>query len=173
MADIKVKYPATDTTALTISLASLANDSTNKLAGRQSTVVDNTSNLDLDHLLSGLIKMGTSPTAGNTVEVWAFAHHKIVTGTYTYPDTLGASDAAVTLTSTNVKNVALRLVAVFTVDATTGRNFYIAPTSIAQLFGGSLPQKWGIFVVNASGVALDSTGGNHEFHYQRIQGQTV
>lgn len=174
MADIKTKYPATDTVALVITLASLANDSTNKLAGQQSDIVDNTTNVDLDHLLTGNIRMGTSPTSGNVIEVWAFAATKVVSGTSTYPDTLtGAGTAAKTLTSANVKNAALRPVAAFTVDATTGRDFPIAPVSIAQLFGGSLPSKWGVFVINASGVALDSTSGNHWLHYHRIQGQTV
>jgi hypothetical protein len=174
MADIKSKYPSTDTVAVTITLASLSNDSTNKLAGQQSDINDNTTNVDLDHLLTGNIRMGTTPTSGNTVEVWAFAATKVVSGTSTYPDTLtGAGTAAKTLTSANVKNAALRLVTSFTVDATTGRDFPFAPVSIAQLFGGSLPTKWGVFVINASGVALDSTAGNHWVHYYRIQAQTV
>ena len=174
MANIKTLYPSTDTTALTITLASLANDSTNKLAGQQSDIIDNTTNVDLDHLLTGNIRAGTTPTAGNTIEVWAYAATKVVSGTSTYPDTLtGAGTAAKTLTSSNVKNAALRLVATITVDATTGRDYPIAPVSIAQLFGGSLPPKWGVFVINASAVALDSTAGNHWMHYYRIQAQTV
>lgn len=175
MADIKLKYPATnaDTSALTISLASLANDSTNKLAGRQSTVVDNTTNVDLDHLLGGKLRVGTTPTSGNTIELWAFAPWKGSSGTFSYPDTLSTTDAAVTLTSANVKNSALKLIATIVVDATTGRDYFLAPTSIAQLFGGQLPPKWGLFVINATGVALDATAGNFDLQYHRIQQQTV
>ena len=87
MADIKTKYPASsaDTSAITHALASLADDNTNKLAGAQTDVVNNTSNLDLDHIVSGVIKAGTSPTSGRTIEVWAFAPYKIASGTATYP----------------------------------------------------------------------------------------
>lgn len=173
MANIKTLYPATDTVALTITLGGLANDSTNKLAGRQSTVVDNTTNVDLDHLVTAKITAGTTPTSGNTIEVWAFASWKIASGSSSYPDGLGATDAAVTLTSSNTKNSELKLVGVITVDATTGRIYYLAPVSIAQLFGGSLPSKWGIFLINASGVALDATNSNHEIHYFRVQAQSV
>ena len=57
--DIKTKYPASsaDTTALTITLASLATSST-LVAGRESTAVDNSSNVDEDHLVSGQITVG-------------------------------------------------------------------------------------------------------------------
>lgn len=170
-ADIKTKYPSTSSVALTLGLGSLASD-TNLLAGRQSTAVDNTTNLDLDHVISGFITTGTSPTVSTTIEVWAYASYKTAAGTPSYPDVLTGSDANKTITSTNVKNSMLRLVAAITVDATTSRAYYIAPTSIAQLFG-AMPKFWGLFVVHNTAVALNSTAGNHVFEYERIQAQTV
>lgn len=168
---IKTSYPATSSVALTFGVASLASD-TNLLAGRQSTAVDNTTNVDLDHMVSGTIMTGTTPTVSTTIEVWAYASYKTVTGTPTYPDVLTGSDANKTITSTNVKNGMLRLVAAITVDATTNRAYYIAPVSIAQLFG-AMPKFWGLFVVQNTGAALNSTAGNHDFEYERIQAQTV
>jgi hypothetical protein len=173
MSDIKIKYPATSSVALTIGLASLADDNTNKIAGRESTAVDNTTNLDLDHLLSGLITVGTSPTADRQIEIWAYAARSISAGTPTYPDVLDGTDSAETMTSRNVLLSALRLVASITVDSTSNRGYDFAPVSIAQLFGGALPPFWGLFVVNCTGVALHATAGNHVIHYERIQGQTV
>jgi hypothetical protein len=172
-ADIKQKYPASsnNTVALTITLASLATSSA-LLAGRQSTVVDNTSNLDLDHLVGGKVRLGTSPTVSTLIEAWAFAAYKIASGTPSYPDTLGASDAAVTITSANVKYGLLVPLWSQIVDNTTGRDYFMPPTSIAQAFG-ELPPYWGIWVTHSTVAALDSTGGNHEFHYHRIQKQTV
>jgi hypothetical protein len=73
MSTIKTLYPATSSVALALSLASLADDNTNGIAGRASTAVDNTTNVDLDHLVSGFVKLGTSPTAGRVIEVWAYA----------------------------------------------------------------------------------------------------
>jgi len=176
MADIKVKYPQTnaDTVAITHALASLADDNTNKLAGAQTDIIDNTTNLDLDHILTGVIKLGTSPTAGRTIEIWAFAPRKIASGSATYPDVLtGAGAATKTLTSANVKAGMLIPVMTLTTDGTTGRNMELRPISIASLFGGNLPPKYGLFVLNCTGVALDSTSSNHELSYYRVQGQTV
>lgn len=137
------------------SLASLANDSTNLLAGASSAVVDNTSNLSVDELVTGVIKMGTSPTAGNTIEVRAWS---ILDDTPTYPDTITGSDAAITLTSANTKNAgAIKLGAIIPVDATTSR-LYAFSFSLAQLFGGFVPKKWGIWIVNGSGATLASSG---------------
>ena len=61
MATVKTLYPSTSSVDLTITLASLASGSAGVYTtGRGSTAVDNTTNLDLDHLLSGKITLGTS-----------------------------------------------------------------------------------------------------------------
>ena len=173
MADYKVKYPSTSTVALTISLASLADDNTNGLAGRESIAVDNTSNLDLDHLLTGKIRTGTSPTANRTIEIWAYAPISMSSGTPTYPDVFDGTDSAETATSRNVLTSALAWVASITTDSTSNRDYFLRPISIANLFGGQLPPYWGIFVINRTGVALNSTGSNHSLEYHRIQAQSA
>lgn len=169
-ADIKSKYPATSTVAITCTTASLASD-TNLLAGRASTAVDNTTNVDLDHLISGAIRTGTTPTVSTTIEVWAYSYLSITTGTPTYADAITGTDANKTMTSTNVKNAALRLIAAMTIDNTTGRDYPIPPTSIAALFGGALPPFWGVFVVHNTAVALNAT--QVALQYERVQAQTV
>lgn len=173
MSDIKTKYPqsSADTVAVTISLASLNSD-TSLVAGRASTAIDNTSNLDLDHLVASKIRTGTSPTASRVIEVWAYAPIKIASATPTYPDSITGSDAAKTMTSANVKAAALALLWTAITDSTSDRDYFMPPRSIREAFG-NMPAFWGLFVVHSSGVALNSTSGNHEFTYQRIQGQVV
>lgn len=171
MADFKLKYPSGDTVAMTCAIAGLA--SSTSWAGRASTAVSNTSNLDLDHLVSGLITLGTSPTASKTVSVYAYAPIRIVSGTPTYPDGITGTDANKTMTSANVATAALVWLWSGTTDATTGRALYMPPRSVAMAFGGQLPPYWGIFVTHDSVAALDATAGNHYFHYQRVQGQSV
>lgn len=171
MATFKTYYPATDTVAVTCAIASLADDNTNMLAGRAGTVVDNTSNLDLDHILSGKITTGTSPTAGRLIELWVYSHIDITSGTPTYPDSITGSDANKSMTSRNVLISGLKLVCSILVDSTSNRTYPIPRTSIAQLFGGRMPSRWGPFVVQGTGVALHGTSGNHAFNYERIQGQ--
>jgi hypothetical protein len=171
MADFKTKYPATSSVALTLGVASLASD-TNLLAGRASTAVDNTSNLDLDHLVSGVVTTGTTPTVNTTIEVWAYASYKTASGTPTYPDTITGTDANKTLTNSGTKAAALRLVASIVVSATSNVAYPFAPVSIASLFG-AMPKFWGLFVVHNTGAALNSSAGNHDFQYERIQAQSV
>jgi len=174
MADIKIKYPATSSTDITITLASLASGASGVFTtGRASTAVDNTTNTDLDHLLSGVIKLGTSPTASRSVNVYAYANTSSASGTPTYPDSITGTDAGKTMTSANIQNSALKFVASITTDATTGLNCWFGPVSIASIFGGVLPKFYGIYVAHDSGVALDATGGNFKISYERIQSQTV
>ena len=174
MADIKVKYPSTSSVDLTITLASLASGASGVFtAGQESTAEDNTTNLDLDHLLSGKITTGTTPTVSRSINVYAYANISSATGTPTYPDVLDGTDSAETFTSANVQNSAVRFAANIIVDATSNRAYYFGPVSIASLFGGSLPKFWGVFVAHDTAVALNATGGNHKLSYERIQGQTV
>lgn len=170
-ADFKTKYPSTSSVALTLGLASLASD-TNLLAGRESTAVDNASSvLDLDHILGGFVTTGTSPTVNTVIEVWAYCSYKTASGTPTYPDVFDGTDSAETITNAGVKGF-LRLVDSMVVTATSNIAYPIKPTSILQLFG-FMPKFWGIFVVHNTGVALNSTAGNHVFEYERIQAQSV
>jgi hypothetical protein len=140
--------------ALTVtSLGSLATDA-NLLAGWQSAVQDNTSNLYDDCLLTAVPKTGTSPTVSTTIEVWVYG---TLDDTPTYPDTITGSVGTATLTSANTKNAGLALAAVITVDATSNRSYSLRPTSVAQLFGGVMPKKWGVFIVHNTGAALNAT----------------
>lgn len=173
MADIKVKYPSTSSVSLTLTLASLAANSAGVFtAGRESTAVDNTTNLDLDHLVSGKITTGTSPTVSRFINVYAYAPISVASGTPTYPDVLDGTDSDETITSTNVMNNSVRLVASIAIDNTSNRTYYFGPVSIATLFG-EMPPFWGIFVAHDTAVALNATGGNHDISYFRVQAQTV
>lgn len=173
MADFKTKYPSTSSTALTITLASLASSST-RLVGRESTAVDNTTNLDLDHLLAGKIRSGAvALTANKAIEVWVYAPVSMSAGTPTYPDVFDGTDSDETIVNDGQKASALRLAATIYPSTATGVDYFIGPVSIASLFGGVMPPFWGVFVTHDTGQNLDSTGGNHYLHYYRIQNQTV
>lgn len=172
MPDFKIKYPSASTVAITCDLGvgPLASD-TNLLAGRASTAVDNTTNQDLDHLVSGVIREGTTPTVDRTIEIWVYSYQSIASGTPTYPDSITGTDANKTMTSRNVMYSTLVLLHAITIDATTGRDYPIAPKSIAALFGGVLPPFWGLFIVHNSAVALNAT--QVALQYERVQNQSV
>lgn len=165
MATFNLAYGSTtDSTALTLTLASLATSST-LVTGRASTAVVNTSDLFLDALISGQITVGTTPTANTQIQIWAYAPLKIVTSTVTYPDSITGTDAAKTMTSVAIKN-RLKLVDVIAVASTTSnRAFHFGPASLAHVFNGVLPTHWGVFVTHNTGVNLNATAGNHWIHY--------
>lgn len=171
MATATLNYSSTtDSTALTITLASLATSST-LVTGRASTVVDNTSDKYVDALVSGQITLGTSPTASKEIRVYAFAPLKVASGTFSYPTATGTaltgSDEAATFEAEQLAQ--LKLAAAVATVGTTDRIYSFEPFSIAQLFGGVMPLKWGLFVTHSTGVNLNSTAGNHYFHYTGIK----
>jgi hypothetical protein len=169
---IQLLYPATnaDTTAITLSANALATSSS-LLAGRESTAVDNRTNLDLDHLVSGKVKLGTTPTVSTFVELWAHAPISISSGTPTYGDSLTGADAAATITSSGVKSGLFRLLWSVLVEATTGRVYYMPPTSIRSAFG-EMPPFWGLVLTHSTAVNLDASAGA-SFQYHRIKTQGV
>ena len=161
MADIKVAYAAASD--LTITLASLASD-TNLLAGRESAVIDNTSTLALDYLVSGKVTAGTSPTASRSIEVWAVGSWD---GT-NWPDVFDGTESAETITSADIKASICRLVAAMATANTSDRVYHFGPVSLAAAFGGVLPPKVVLFVTHSTAVALNSTAGNHQIRIQPV-----
>ena len=159
MADVKSNYPAA--ADVTITLASLASD-TNLLAGRESTAVDNSSNLYLDYLISGKITAGTSPTTARSIQVWAVGSWD---GT-TWPDVFDGTDSAETITSANHKNSVCRFLAEMATDATSNQAYHFGPVSVASAFGGVMPKSFVVFVVHNTAVNLNSTAGNHQIRIQ-------
>ncbi len=161
MADLKLAYgTASD---LTITLASLASD-TNLLTGRESAVIDNTTNLYLDVLVSGKITAGTSPTASRSIEVWAVGSWD---GT-NWPDVFDGTESAETITSADIKASVCRFVAAMATANVSDRTYHFGPASLASAFGGTLPPKISLFVTHSTGVALNSTAANHQIRLQPV-----
>jgi hypothetical protein len=157
----------TGPTTITISPASLGTSST-FLAGRESDQVDNTSNLYLDALVQGQVTVGTTPTASTTINVYVWGSHTSAVSTNI--DVLDGADSAETITSAGVLTTMLHLAAVAVVDATTSdRVYYVKPFSVAELFGGAMPQFWGLFIAHNTGVALNGTGSNHVWKYTGVK----
>jgi hypothetical protein len=143
-------------------LASLATD-TNLLAGRESTAIANSTDLAVDALVGGKVTTGTSPTVSTQIEIWAYGSYD---GT-TYSGAATGSDANLTPVA-NTKSL-LKLLTIFAVTATSNVTYPWGPFSIAQAFGGTMPVKWGIYVVHNTGANLNATGGNHEVKYIPIK----
>jgi len=152
----KPLYVASASVSFSTNLNGLASSST-WTAGVQSDQVDNTTNLYDDVLLSGQIKVGTSPTAGTQINIYVVA---CMDAGSTYPDTItGAGTAAKTWTSQNVQNAGAKLLKSMLVDSTTGRIYYFSNESVAALFGGVVPQKFVVFIAHNTVAILDGSAG--------------
>ena len=151
MADQKIAYASS--ASATITLASLASDS-NLLAGRESAVVSNASSLYLDYLLSGVITTASSGlTDGKSINVYVYAQQ---TDSPTYPAGITGSDANLTLNSSNVRDAGLILAASVSTNDTASTAYSFSSVSVAACFGGSMPERFGVFVVHDTGAALAS-----------------
>lgn len=177
MATFKTSYGTTNQ-AITITLNSLASSAT---AGRQSTVIDNRTNLYLDALVQGKFQIATGGSAANdkalyiyvfgTADDTNFAAERSVAGTQA---TIGASDAAFSPADPTVAGTPLILAKVLAIPvAPTGTAgvYAISPFSVAACFGGVMPAQWGVVVRNYSGQALDSSGNS--MWYQGLYQQSV
>ncbi len=133
-------------TALTITLASLATSTVG--VGRQSTIVDNTTNLYMDILVYVKIELGTSPVGDKSVQVYIILDDNHATNHRS--DGAGASDAGLTILNATLIDVMRDLSSPSTGDILYGEFLVNRPGP-----------KWGIAITHDTGVNLDSTGSNH------------
>jgi hypothetical protein len=159
MADRKLAYGSA--TSITITLTSLGS------AGyRESTAVDNTSNLYLDAFVGGITQIG-AVTADGQIEIYAYGSWD---GT-SYTAGVTGSDATITWGTTGGVDgyndlIPLGTAAVDTSDDNDDVEW--GPFSIATAFGGRLPPKWGIVVKNSTGTAFHATGTNNAVKYRGV-----
>lgn len=152
-------------TTITAAIASLVSD-TNLLAGIESSVIDNTSDGFEDIIVSGKATTGTSPTASRQIEVWAVAWDS-----NGWPDVFDGTTSSETITSSDIKSVICKAVAIMPTSNTSDRTYSFTGVSLKTVFGGVLPSRVALFIVHNTGVALNATAGNHEFRYQGIYPQ--
>ena len=139
-------------------LASIATSAT-WAAGWVSGTIDNTTNLDLDIVVSGKITLGNSATAGE-IRVYAFA----MLDDSTWPDLLSAgtegTEGTATVTTTTIRDATMVLVAAFATRADPGTddNYSIPQTSLRGAFGGFLPPKCALYLSHSTGVNLAASG---------------
>lgn len=137
-----------NTAAITITTSGLAASAT---VGRQSTVIDNTSNLYVDALVTvTLATNATTPASTKSAYVYVFGSED---GTLFDSDDAqpGASDAAYTV------NAASNLKGPVVISMPTASKSYTKTFSVAAMFSGNMPRKWGIVVCNDTANVLATT----------------
>jgi len=132
-----------------------------------SAVIDNASNLYVDAIVGGFWTTGTTPTTNTQCLVYVWS---VRDDTPTYPDNslFDGTSKAVTITSAGAGRGYLKLGMAIDVDSNTTARPYEALFSVAQLFGGVMPLKWGLWITHNSGVNSNTTAGNHVWKYSGV-----
>lgn len=158
MAVTKVTYSAN--TAITFDISSLAT-SASFVAGRESTEIDNTTNLYMDALVTCNGVTGhasTAPTIGQEIRLYVWGADTSL-GT-TAIDVLDGTDSAETLGHVSVLNSLVLARSAAVTVATAGLVYYFMPFSVASCFGGVMPKYWGLFLShNHTGALAASQSG--------------
>jgi len=151
--------------ALTLDVSSLAT-SASGLAGVESSQVDDSASGSIDRVVScdGILSNATTgPAVGQNIIVYAWGSD--VSLATTPIDGLDGVTGAATLAHAQVLN-ALKPIAIMAATTTTvGFKYYMAPTSLAQFFGGVLPKFWGLYVTHNQTAALAAAQAALFSHY--------
>lgn len=155
MADVSAKYRASSNLTVT-NLHGIASSST-WVAGWTSGTIDNTTDLDLDKLISGAFVAESAGLAAGEIRVYVYA----MLDDSTWPDIFSAgtegTEGTATLHDTEIRD-ALKLLWAQVTDTTASRVYPMQPASVAARFDGVLPPKFALFVTQSTGTTLETTG---------------
>ena len=146
--DVKSAYAASASLVVT-NLHSLPASQT-WIAGWESAMIDNTANLYLDYLISGLFKTAAANNQVGEVRVYIVA----MIADAVWPDVFDGTESVETISLVNVRDAIAKMGAVLSVTAGASLSYPFGPFSVAALFGGVCPAKFVVFVAgNATTVA--------------------
>lgn len=148
----------TKTTYSTAQTVTMTNTSLTNGSWRQSASVDNGTNLFIDAHLGGSIQVGTTPTANGTIDIYAY-------GSYDGTNFTGGASGTDSAYTADGEELLFPLLLSIIVDATSDQDYVFGPVSVAQAFGGVLPETWGIVIENNTGATLNATGTNNEIQF--------
>jgi len=152
MSNRKLAYAASSNLTVT-HLHSLPTSST-WVAGWSSAAVDNTSDLYLDFMASGAIKVAASGVAAGEIRIYVVA----LLDDSTWPDVFDGTESTKTATSAIIRDGCCKLGAVIQNDATASAVYPFGKFSVAALFGGVCPSKFVVFIVHSTGQNLAANG---------------
>lgn len=154
MADVKFAFgTATEFTKTN------ANIATSATAGWMSNAIDNSSNKYLDALVTvELAAVNTAPANSKAVFLYAYGLIYASGTAYTSTGDGTPSGSEGTLTFPDVTANAIPMPRLGVIPyPTQNKAINAGPFSVAQAFGGVLPVKWGIAMINHTGMTLSVT----------------
>jgi hypothetical protein len=137
--DVKVAYAAASNLTVT-ALNSLASSQT-WVAGWESDLIDNTTNLYTDYRITAKLTVASAANQAGELRLYIVG----MLDDTTWPDVFDGTGSAETVTSVEIRDAICRLAAATVVTNTAGRVYYLDCPSVAAVFNGNLPKKFVLF----------------------------
>ena len=151
-----LSYRASSNLTVT-NLAGIASSAT-WVAGWTSGTIDNTSNIDLDKLISAQFTLESASLAAGEIRVYVYT----MLDDSTWPDLFSAgtegTEGTATIHDTEQRDSSFRLLWQTYTDTDASGLYSMPQMSVAALFGGWLPPKFALFVTQSTGTTLETTG---------------
>lgn len=146
-----------------------ANLSASVTAGWKSNAIDNSTTRALDALVGvELAAVNTAPAGTKTLYIYAYGLIEGSAYTSTGDGTIDGTEGTVTFPSVTTLPVVCKLIGTIPYPV-QNKAINGGPFSVAAAFGGILPDKWGIAMVNDMGQTLSVTN----LYYQEITNPLV
>ena len=135
------------------------------VAGWESNAIDNSSNRYKDFRINAVLRTeGAAVTAGEC-RMYLVAEME----DSTWPDVFDGTESAETITDTEQRDAICRLAAVSANDTGTAENVYLMCPSARAVFLGTLPRKFVIFITQATGTTLETTGDPNQVYVAGVE----
>lgn len=164
--DVKIAYGASAALTQT-NLDGLASSSTH-VAGWESDAIDNSSNKYTDYIVNAKIQVESSGLAAGEIRMYLVAELEDAS----WPDVFDGTESAETVTDTEVRDAICRLAAVTQTDTTASRTYYLNCPSVRDVFNGTVPRKFVVFITQSTGTTLETTGDPNQVYVKGVY-QTV
>lgn len=155
--DIKLAYASSSNLTVT-NLNSLASSQT-WVAGWESALIDNTSNLYTDYRITAKLTVASSNNQAGEIRLYLVG----MLDDSTWPDVFDGTESAETITDTEMRDAICRLAAVSPTDNTNADVYYLDCPSVAAVFGGAVPAKFVVFITtngSTTTTAAFASSGN-------------
>lgn len=162
MADVKIAYAASSALTQT-NLDGLASSAT-WVGVWESAAIDNSSNLYVDYLLTGVLQVESTGLSAGQIRVGVVAEQDDTT----WPDVFDGTESAETITSVAIRDAVVKLGVVITTTTDASAYYPFGPISVASLFGGVLPRKFVVVISQSTGAALETTGDPNKVYIKGV-----
>jgi hypothetical protein len=150
--DVKIAYAASSAITVT-NLQSIASSAT-WVAGWESGAIDNSSNLYLDYIINAAIVAASSGLTAGEIRMYLVAE----LDDSSWPDVFDGTESTETISDTQTRDAICRLAAMTVTDTTNSQTWYLMCPSVAQVFGGTVPRKFVVFITQSTGQNLAAAG---------------